>query len=338
MSQWAPSGPLLALSSMPIDAQSVASVFDLGRPLSEPARAARGELGVIWRLLTETGEWAIKELLLPDDETGSDIELQLAALAAGIPLPRPILTAAGHAIASTRGAQVRVYEWVELLPDRWCPPYQAGELLAAVHGLEVPAGPAHWFYYSPLGTERWQVLLARAEVARPAVWAKRLAELVPALSRAEAQWVLGEPPGPSAVQGHMDFNPDNIRLRHDGTPVVLDWENAAATDPGAEVAMAATEFLARTVVGSGHRSGREAARAFVDGYRHAGGRFEPSGPEVFAMALACQAHLLDLFSERLGDPSCGAEDRARAAQALHEMTIAPVTADLARDLLEVWAG
>ena len=321
---------------MPIEANSVATAFELGPPIGEPIRAARGELGVIWRLLTQGGEWAVKELLHPEEETGSDIELQLAAQAAGIPSPRPVLSASGHPIASTQGAVVRVYEWVELSPDRWCPPDAAGGLLAGVHGLQIPAGAAHWFYYEPLGVERWKRLQARATAFRPADWAERLAELAPELAKAEALWVSGEPPGPLAVQGHLDFNPDNVRVRSDGTPVVLDWENAAATDPEAEVAMAATEFLARTAVDSDQPSGRQAARAFVEGYRRAGGQFEPIGPEVFAMAFVCQAHLLDLFSERISDPKCDEEDRTRSAKALHEMTVAPVTPGLARDLLEIW--
>jgi len=52
--------------------------------------AACGEQGRIWRLATRSGSWAVKKLPpVVEAEAARDVEFQLAAAAAGIPLPRP---------------------------------------------------------------------------------------------------------------------------------------------------------------------------------------------------------------------------------------------------------
>lgn len=114
---------------MPIQPESVAAVFDLGRPAARATLAARGELGIVWHLPTDRGDWAVKELLVPDGEMGSDMELQRAALSVGLPLPRPVVTASGAPIARIDTATVRVYEWVDLDPDQI-----TGSGVAAVDG------------------------------------------------------------------------------------------------------------------------------------------------------------------------------------------------------------
>jgi hypothetical protein len=80
----------------PPPADLVARAFDLGAVLGEPTFAARGELGHVWRLVTDRGTWAVKRLVQPVDETtGEDLDFQLAASAAGVRLPRPLRTTAG---------------------------------------------------------------------------------------------------------------------------------------------------------------------------------------------------------------------------------------------------
>ena len=315
-----------------LDPGWVAEAFNLGRPTTPLTRAARGELGIIWHLATDRGQWAVKELLFPEGETGADVVLQLAAVEAGLPLPRPLLTGTGAPIAVEGPTAVRAYEWVDLDPDASCPPRSAGELLAGVHRLGVPAGETHWFYYRPLGRDGWKRLGERAS-ATTDEWGARLSELVGRLQQAEQDWVSGRPPGPSAVAGHMDFNGDNVRMRRQGGPVILDWENAAATDAAQEAAMAAVEFM----VGAGPTWDWGAGRAFVDGYREAGGRFVPTGPEVFAMAFVCQAHLFDLYSGRAGGAAGSEEQRRRAQDNLRVMTACPLTPELAFELLDRWA-
>ena len=59
----------------------ISSSYGLGVLLGGPVYAARGEQGLIWRLDTQSGPWAVKELLLPlgEAEAARDVEFQLAA-------------------------------------------------------------------------------------------------------------------------------------------------------------------------------------------------------------------------------------------------------------------
>src|SRR6266851_3033718 len=72
-------------------AAAIASAYGLGALVGDPVYAARGERGKIWRPATRSGSWAVKEPLLPivEAEAARDVEFQLAAAAAGIPLPLP---------------------------------------------------------------------------------------------------------------------------------------------------------------------------------------------------------------------------------------------------------
>lgn len=81
-----------------MDAQVVADAFGLGRAesLSEPV--ARGELGQVRRLVTQTGAWAVKESLVGlDAEESAELErsgtFHLDCWAAGIPTPEPMTVA-----------------------------------------------------------------------------------------------------------------------------------------------------------------------------------------------------------------------------------------------------
>ncbi len=91
----------LAPPPPPPDAAAIADAYDLGRPLGPAVAAARGELGRIWRLETLTGTWAVKEIFSPDTEAdaAADVAFQEAALAAGVPMPRPIRAGRGTVMA-----------------------------------------------------------------------------------------------------------------------------------------------------------------------------------------------------------------------------------------------
>ena len=69
------------VSPRPPDAREAADAFGLGRVLGEPAVAARGEMGRIWRLETASGPWALKEVFrpLPDaaDLARADVEVDV---------------------------------------------------------------------------------------------------------------------------------------------------------------------------------------------------------------------------------------------------------------------
>ena len=95
-------------------AQAVAEVYGLGSPNGAPVAAARGELGRIWQLDTDRGRWAVKELLDPTTDAAAteavakrDVAFQVAALEAGLPLPRPIVRGDGEVLDVHHGPRWR---------------------------------------------------------------------------------------------------------------------------------------------------------------------------------------------------------------------------------------
>src|SRR5688500_13030035 len=120
-----------------VDAAGVARRFGLSRPVRlSDGPVARGKQGVIWRLDTANGSWAVKaafEAGTEEDVRASTL-FQEAAHTAGVPSPRVRRTTDGCVFATVGGTQVRVYEWVELLPpDPAVDPAAVGSVVAALH-------------------------------------------------------------------------------------------------------------------------------------------------------------------------------------------------------------
>ena len=74
-----------------MDAMELARRFGLGRArrLSD-APLARGKQGLVWRLETSDGSWAVKVPLHPSDEAEAEVatSFQEAAYASAVPTPR----------------------------------------------------------------------------------------------------------------------------------------------------------------------------------------------------------------------------------------------------------
>jgi hypothetical protein len=100
-----------------VDAAEVARRFGPGGAarLSD-GPVGRGKQGLVWRLDTADGRWAVKVPFQQcgEEEVRSAAAFQEAACAAGVPAPQVRRTTEGCVLATLEGAQVRVYEWVDL--------------------------------------------------------------------------------------------------------------------------------------------------------------------------------------------------------------------------------
>ncbi|WP_203717388.1 phosphotransferase [Asanoa siamensis] len=287
--------------------------YGLGPAAKPPVYAARGELGRIWRLDTDRGTWAVKEALVPVAEAAADddVAFQVAAAAAGIPLPLPVRTTNGCVTVRGPEAVFRVYEWVDLGPTG-ADPADLGALLARLHRVGHPArGPVVEWFAAPLGRERWQALAASARAAG-ASWSAPLEAHLGALFDADA---LIRPPD-RATTCHRDVNTENVRRTAAGALVVLDWENSGPAQPEWELAALLWDL----------GDGAKAAAAAYGG--------PPPERDDFAMALAVQGHLLDFYGRRALDPAATEEDRTRATARMEAMLARPLTADAIVRLLD----
>ena len=307
-----------------MDATDLARCFALGgaAKLSD-GPVARGKQGVVWRLETADGSWAVK---LPFQESSEDevhvaTVFQEAAYAAGVPTPQVRRTAEGSVFATVRGRQVRVYEWVDLrAPDPCLDPALVGAVVAAMHQVSVNGlGPLDAWSHEPVGADRWDQLVEQLREAG-APFADRLADLRDELVALES-WI--EPP--QTVQTcHRDLWADNVLPTADGGVCVIDWEESGPADPSQELACVLFEF-GRTDPGR--------ARALISAYQEVGGPGRVDRRGHFSMLIAQLGHITEVAGSDWLKPNARSPDRADSAAWISEVLDEPHTRELLESLL-----
>ncbi|MBD8024016.1 phosphotransferase family protein [Microbacterium gallinarum] len=248
----------------------------LGAPIRPITRVEGGFANRLYRLDTEEGSFAVKEMNVLDRRWtyhfDDVLRLERAAFAAGIPMPEPI-SASEHTL---------VHRWVdgEKVPEAPVSPsyaFEIGEILARIHALGI-----EWTH-PPIKAQvsrDWPQLAARAsETGQP--WADELASHTESLL-AIAEFVdTCHLPGP-LVLTHRDIQPWNL-LSRDGRPVVLDWELSGMLDLSGELGSTALS-LAK---GPGLDDVKPAVfRSVLDGYVANGGTLPPTGSSWFAFSIS----------------------------------------------------
>ncbi|MET1005882.1 MAG: phosphotransferase [Propionibacteriaceae bacterium] len=248
----------------------------LGAPIGPMTRVHGGFANRLYRLDTDQGSFAVKELNVVDRRSAYRAEdvfrLERAAFAAGIPMPEPI-AADRHTL---------VHRWVEgekvpEAPVSSAYAFEIGQILAALHGLDVAW--AHESDEEPTSRD-WPELAARA-VATGQPWADELTSHVKTFV-AISSFVDGcARPGP-VVLTHRDIQPWNL-LARSGRPVLLDWELSGRLDLSGELGSTALS-LAK---GPGFDDIEPAIFGSVlDGYAAAGGTLPPPGPSWFVFMIS----------------------------------------------------
>ena len=247
----------------------------LGAPVGPLVRIHGGFANRLYRLDTDQGSFAVKELTLTDRRWACPAEdvfrFERTAFAAGIPMPEPI--SVSH--------DTLVHRWVEgeKVPEEPVPPaygFEIGAILARLHALDV-----EWTDTSnEAAPHDWPELAARA-AATGQQWAGELTAQVETFL-AIAEFVDScDRPGP-VVLTHRDIQPWNL-LNRDGRPVVLDWELSGLLDLSGELGSTALS-LAK---GPGLDDIRPAVfRSVLDGYVAGGGTLPPPGPSWFVFIVS----------------------------------------------------
>ncbi|MGZ5384833.1 MAG: phosphotransferase [Acidimicrobiia bacterium] len=306
-------------------ADRIATAFGLGDVDGDLERAARGEQGQVCRLDTEHGSYAVKESFEPQSEAEAamDVAFQEAVLAtAKVALPRPIRTTSGSVLATVAGRQVRVYEWIDLLPtDTAFDPAVVGGTIAAIHRVRhEPARPVHPWYTEPVGASTWHDLSRRVTASR-APFADGFAEDIPMLIALEA---LLEP-RQNLQNCHRDLFADNILPMTQGGICVIDWENCGLEDPGQELGVVIFDFT----VGNPERS-----RRLHDAYVDAGGPGRLTGRGTFSMLIAQFGHFYESAAREWLDTDSSEEDRQHAIGRFDELFTKPLTLDRIDEFLD----
>lgn len=296
------------------DATTIAEHFSLGGSAHLQGPVARGRLGQVWRLETDSGTFAVKEWFAgPDPEdiaaaAGFADRLE----AAGVATPAVVRTRPGEVTVEVDGTLVRVFEWVDLLaPTRRLDPGEVGRVVAAMHRVGTPSRePIDRWFSTGVGGPNWTDLQARATAAG-APFAAALGGLLDDLIAVES--VLEAPAEP--ILCHRDLWADNLLRTADGGICVLDLENSGPADPSQELGMVLFEF---------GLDDPARVRRLHAAYVAAGGPGRVSRRGHFTMLVAVQAHIGQLLCARW----IGSDDpieRKQLEAAVLEIVDDPVT-------------
>lgn len=250
------------------------AVAHLGTPIRPMVRVHGGYANRMYRLDTDQGSFAVKELNVLDRRWTYRVEdvfrFERAAFDAGVPMPEPV--SADH--------DTLVHRWVEgeTIPEAPVSPayaFEIGEILARIHALDVA-----WTEVpdeEPTSRD-WPDLAARATATRQP-WADELASRVETFLAIADIVDTCERPGP-VVLTHKD-QPWNL-LSREGRPVVLDWELSGLLDVSGELGSTALSLSK----GPGLDDIQPAIfRSVLDGYVAGGGTLPPPGPSWFVYMI-----------------------------------------------------
>jgi hypothetical protein len=180
-----------------------------------------------------------------------------------------------------------------------------GGLLAGIHRLRLGWSPTLAPATPVFGADHWAGLLEQSRAAN-CHWSAALGRSLAGIAQLEAilsaTWALD-----GAIGSHRDLHPTNFLRLPAGPLVLVDWDAAGPAIPKQEVACFALVFGDR-----GERQGYDepVVRAFIDGYRQAGGRFAFSGAGDLAMHAQGQLWWVDHNVQlALASPASVEQDR-----------------------------
>lgn len=306
-------------------AEEIAQLFDLGAgAVLTEGPVARGKEGLVWRLDTVRGRWAVKEPLrqVPPEQIDAAAVFQAAVGSAGVPVPQVIRSVDGTVFAAVGGTRVRVYDWVDLLaPDIAADPVAVGELVAGIHRVRMSIGEEFVPWYSePVGAQRWDALVVDLRRAA-APFAESLARVRDELVALE-QWI--EPPE-NLQTCHRDLWADNLVGTPSGGLCVIDWDNSGLADPAQELCCVLFEFAA----GSPGRT-----RTLYDAYRSAGGPARVHRPGHFSMLIAELGHICEMACRDWLQPNPRSPERSDSAASFAEFVDRPHHRDVLLEILD----
>ncbi len=221
------------------------------------------------------GEFAIKRFTAPPRPAALAIEQ--AAFAAGVPMPRPVSTAAGESAITYQAESglvwVRAYSWIEGEPGSWGQvsenaSFEVGQLVARVHALPLATDVLIEEPWQAPGEVGWRTLAEAASRAGHR-WAPLLSEKLSLLVEAERHQTASMNDRISPSQ--RDYHPPNVITPPFGPRVLVDWDAAG----GAAARIEAFKYAVIWATPEGEPPVRALVQAFLRGYRTAGAPLEP---------------------------------------------------------------
>ena len=263
------------------------SHHDLGAPTSVPTKVLGGFHHKMWRVETERGTYAVKELSLDADLNNEDtvrgynVSEAIAETFAKVGIAAIVALKAGDrylTIVGDRG--YLVFPWCNYtaLPRGQVDErhgIEVARLLARMHGADIRVAGVKATTLEAFPVERIDDLVRRASECQPVSAVslskdrQRLGEIVAlhndAIVELEKKLVIG----------HGDLDQKNVLWDDRDRPVIIDWERAGRLNPTYEIIQAALDWS-----GAASELRPGLFRRILEAYQDAGGAFDVEAMEA----------------------------------------------------------
>ncbi len=224
----------------------ICEAFDLGMVLNDPIPVSGGLIHRMWKINTNSGSFAIKELDATIMQRPGIHESYIKSEKIAASLKRkqiPAITAIiihNTPLFEIDGIIVMVFPWVEgktLTLNQVTIEHAKliGAVVAAIHAanikpFDLPIPEAHF-----ITAERWHALVDKA-LNKKLDWAIVAKNNLPNLMVwSETYQTAKQRLNKRLIISHTDMDPKNVLWPDDTSPVLIDWEGAGLANPTAEI-------------------------------------------------------------------------------------------------------
>jgi protein-tyrosine phosphatase len=259
----------------------------LGSPTGAPTKVLGGFHHKMWRIETERGTYAVKELSpdadLNNEETvrGYNVSEAIAETFASVGITAVVALKVGDDFLTIVGDHgYLVYPWCNYtaLPRGQVDErhgLEVARLLARMHGADIQVAGVKETALAAFPVESIDDLLRRASECQPLSAAslskdrQRLGEIVALHNEAIVELEK------KLVIGHGDLDQKNVLWDDQDRPVIIDWERAGRLNPTYEIIQAALDWS-----GAASELRPGLFRRMLEAYQDAGGAFEVDAMEA----------------------------------------------------------
>ena len=253
--------------------------YNLGNKHETPIPVTGGLIHKTWKLRTDKGQYAIKELnekIMSQPDTLEAFELSevMATKFLHAKVPAIVsLSSNGTHVQHISNSYVLVYKWVEGITlsteaANVKQAYTIGEIIGKIHSVHISEPSVQVGLPQIFTNFHWEELILKIKAILPEYansfesvlnWNSNSSKIINVLKN-------------NLIVTHGDIDQKNVIWTDETTPNIIDWEGVSVTNPGLEIIDAALNW-------SGLLSGTvniDSMKAVIDGYIDTGGKIYES--------------------------------------------------------------
>jgi Ser/Thr protein kinase RdoA (MazF antagonist) len=293
--------------------------LQLGHIESEPERVTGGLLHRMWRVSTESGYYAIKQLnpeVLKRTQARSDYinseKISSAYARQGVPAI-PAITHHDTPLHNCGEDTIMIFPWMdgETLPVGTVDPdrsFMIGLTLAALHSYQPNVDGLPTPIPLEFDHNRWRDSVGRAR-ALGLPWKSDIRSYIPVLIGMSVEYErVSKQLQEELVISHRDMDQKNVLWPDSKSPAIIDWESAGLTNPAQELFDTALNWSGYAI----DDPGLESFKSLIKGYRVVYKAPQTSGFMAFMGCLGNWMEWLEFNIERSTSDSIGGDEKQLA--------------------------